>query len=105
MQNIDNIINRIGELVNNPCIESDPYGMDKFMALYKELLKEQGIEIKETFCKCCGTKVDEPKNENDIMLRFENRIFKVIYVCPICNVETEMRTTSKALPTDNPIFN
>ncbi len=105
MQKIDILKNRIGKLLNDPEIETKPQGMEKFMALHKELLKEQGYDIKETFCKCCGTKVDEPKNENDITLKVENRIFKIIYICPICNTETEMRTTNKALPTDNPIFN
>ncbi len=105
MQNIDTILNRMDKLLNSPEIESDPNGMEKFMALHKELLKEKGYEIKETFCKCCGEKVDEPKNEDGIRLALEGKIFKVNYVCPICSTETEMNTFSKARPTDKPILN
>jgi len=105
MQKIDTLIKRIGEMLNSPEIETDPHGIEKFVALNKELLNEQGFDIKETFCKCCGTKVDEPKNENDITLKVENRIFKIIYICPICGTETKMRTINKALTTDDPIFN
>jgi hypothetical protein len=105
MQKIDTLIKRIGEMLNSPEIENDPNGMEKFMALHKELLKEKGYEIKETFCKCCGEKVDEPKQEDGIRLALEDKMFKVKYVCPICSTETEMSTVSKACPTDKPILN
>ncbi len=105
MQKIDTLIKRIGEMLNSPEIETDPHGIEKFVALNKELLNEQGFDIKETFCSCCGEKVDEPANENDMQFELENKIFKIIYTCPICGTETKMRTVNKALTTDDPIFN
>jgi len=103
MQDIDNIIARMGEMLYSEDIESDPNGMEKFIALHRELLHESGYEIKETFCKCCGQKVDQP--ENEVRLEFKDKTLHVIYVCPVCNVETELDTKNKALPTNNPEYN
>jgi len=103
MQELNTIIEKIGELLYSPNIENDPLGDIKFLALYKEYLYAIGYEIKDTYCKCCGQKVGQP--EDDIRLEYKDNTLHVYYTCHLCNIENELNAVSKSLPTDTPEYN